>query len=174
MSEPTPTPVVVATPAVVSASPSPSMSHEDQMLALIPEDAKGDGLLAAEAMAKFFISLVPELYRTDDTALWEFLSLPSCEFCASGLANSRAYMESGKTFEGGEFVLPEIILGSVLDVDGTELAYVPVPVQEKASVTYGPNGEIESTGSAREVEFTVALELVGGQWRINGIAFDMD
>src|SRR5690554_3104290 len=66
----------VSVSAVAASSPSPTLSHEEQMLALIPEEAKGDDLFAAEAMAKFFITLHPGLYQGDDPALWEFLCLP--------------------------------------------------------------------------------------------------
>ena len=66
-----------------TASPTPSLSAEEQLLAQIPDAAKGDDLLAAVEMAEFFITLHPGLYQGEDPALFEFLSLPECEFCSS-------------------------------------------------------------------------------------------
>ena len=162
----------VSVSAVVTLSPSPTLSHEEQMLALIPEEAKGDDLFAAEAMAKFFRGLVPGLYRAEHASVWAFLSLPSCEFCASGMEISRAYVESGRTFDGGEFVIPELVLGSMLDIE-TGLAYVPIAVTETASVTYGPDGTELSRQDARRADFTLELALVGGLWRVNGVSYDV-
>src|SRR6186713_1052003 len=59
-----------------TASPSPSLTAEEQLLAQIPDAAKGDDLLAAVEMAEFFITLHPGLYQGEDPALFEFLSLP--------------------------------------------------------------------------------------------------
>src|SRR5690554_4476185 len=72
-----------------SPSPTPTLTEEERLLAMIPDAAKGDDLLAAVEMAKFFITLHPGLYQGEDPALFQFLSLPECLFCSSTVTSTQ-------------------------------------------------------------------------------------
>lgn len=157
-----------ATPAI---SPAPTMTTEDQLIAMIPEAAKGDDLPAAIEMAKFFITLHPGLYQGEDPALFQFLSLPECTFCNSSVEVTQERVSTGLVQVGGEFTIPDQIEQAVLDTktDNTVTALVGFTLYEEAWQFVDGSGGVVKSGSGSDGWTAVALRFVDGMWRIYGV-----
>mgnify|MGYP005812666115 CR=1 FL=1 len=171
--EPTPSPSV--TPVVTSATPSPTptVTFEERMLAQIPEEAKGDDLLAAVEMAKFFIQLHPGLYQGGDREMFEWLSLPECEFCSSSLEVTEERLAEGIVQVGGDFTIPEQVEGSVIDpeTDNTTTALIRFRVEEASFVYHDSAGTVTHEDEGGTYEFSFALRYVNGLWRVLGVGY---
>lgn len=161
----------VVTSESVDASPSPSMSTEERLLAMIPEEAKGDDLMAAEAMAKFFITLHPGLYQGEDPALFEFLCLPESVFCSSSLAVTQERLSEGTVQVGGDAEIPDQVSQMVLTTedDGVETAFIGFRFVELPHSTLGSDGSTLRTSDGGEYEAAVALRHQDGLWRIHAL-----
>lgn len=170
--EPSLSPMVLASASVEAPSPSPSLTHEEQMLALIPEAAKGDDLLAAEAMAKFFISVFPDLYRGEGKDLWAFMSEPGCEFCTSGLETAERYLAEGAVLEGGEFTIPTQLAETVIDIESGD-AFVGLLILESQGRYVKPSGEVVAEREGGQIGFTLRLVHNGALWRVAGVAYEI-
>ncbi len=164
------------TPVVTSATPSPTptVTFEERMLAQIPEEAKGDDLLAAVEMAKFFILLHPGLYQGGDRELFEWLSLPECEFCSSSLAVTEERLAEGIVQVGGDFTIPEQVERSVIDpdTDNTTTALVGFHLAYSAYVYQDANGEVTLSAEGGSLNTAIALRQVDGLWRIYGVGLE--
>jgi hypothetical protein len=171
--EPSPSPSVSVTPSP-SVSPTPTLTAEEQLLAQIPEGAKGDDLLAAVEMAKFFLLLQPDLYRGGDPALWEFLSLPDCTFCSSTVTSTAQRVRDEHLQVGGEYAVPEQVVGSVLDTktDDTTTALIQFDFTEAAYQIVAEDGTVIKTGGPGTHRATLALRLEDGLWRVFAAAVD--
>ena len=140
------------------------------MLAQIPEEAKGDDLLAAVEMAKFFIQLHPGLYQGGDRELFEWLSLPECEFCSSSLEVTEERLAEGIVQVGGDFTIPEQVEGAVIDpdTDNTTTALVRFELSYSAYKYEDADGEVTVEEPAGELTATFALRHIDGVWRVYG------
>jgi hypothetical protein len=143
---------------------TPTLTAEEQLLAQIPEGAKGDDLPSAVEMAKFFLLLQPELYRGGDPALWEYLSLPECTFCSSTVTSTRQRVADGHLQVGGEYTVPEQVERSVLDIetDDTTTALVGFSFTEDAYQIVAEDGAVVKAGEAGTYEAALALRFVDG------------
>jgi len=172
--EPVPsvTPVVTTSSPSPSPSPTPTLTEEERLLAMIPDAAKGDDLLAAVEMAKFFITLHPGLYQGEDPALFQFLSLPECVFCSSSVEVTQERLADGIVQVGGEFTIPEQVVESVLDLDtdNTTTALVGFTVQEEAWEFVDASGAVIKSKGGSDGRAAVALRMVNGLWRIYGVS----
>lgn len=167
--EPSPSASVTFAPSP-SVSATPTLSAEEALLKQIPEGAKGDDLLSAVEMAKFFLLLQPDLYRGGDPSLWEFLSLPECEFCSSTVTSTGKRVADGHLQVGGEYSIPEQVERSVLDLetDDTTTALVGFSFDEDAYQIVAADGTIIKSGDAGTYEAAFALRHVDGLWRVYG------
>ena len=140
------------------------------MLAQIPEEAKGDDLLAAVEMAKFYLLLQPDLYRGGDNSLWQFLALPECEFCSSTVTSTEKRVAAGHLQVGGEYAVPEQVEAAVLDLetDDTTTALVGFSFTEAAYQIVATDGSVIKSGDAGTYRAAFALRHVDGVWRVYG------
>ena len=138
------------------------------MLAQIPEEAKGDDLLAAVEMAKFFILLHPGLYQGGDRELFEWLSLPECEYCSSSLAVTEERLAEGIVQVGGDFTIPEQVERSVIDpdTDNTTTALTGFKVNEAPYEFVDTEGQITFSDPGGEFSAALALRHIDGLWRV--------
>ncbi len=157
-----------------SPSPTPTLTEEERLLAMIPDAAKGDDLLAAVEMAKFYLLLQPDLYRGGDSALWEFLALPECLFCSSTVTSTQRRVQDGHLQVGGEYSIPEQVVGSVLDdvTDNTTTALVQFTFVEAPYQIVARDGTVIKAGDEGTYLVTIALRHVGGLWRVYAAAIE--
>lgn len=161
----------VMTSESVETSPSPSMSDEERLLAMIPEEAKGDDLMAAEAMAKFFITLRPGIFQGGDAALFEHLCLPESVFCSSTLATVNERNHDGVLRIGGDVSLSSRPGISVLDTetDNTTTALIQFEFTEDAFRDVDAEGVDTQVSEGGDYSASLALRQVDGVWRIYGV-----
>lgn len=170
---PAPSPVAsVVVSESPSVTPSPSeLSAEEKLLAQIPDAAKGDDLLAAVEMAKFFLVLHPGLYQGEDPALFEFLSLPECEFCTSSVAAAERELSEGRVQSGGDFIFADKLPESVIDMDSGS-ALIGIWVTEEAYEVSDSAGATVAERGAKLLKFSLELEFAEGLWRVAGVGFE--
>src|SRR5664279_416147 len=88
-----PGPIVTESPSLTrtvettpSPSPTPTVTSEEELLAQIPEDARGEDFYSASQFAKFFIREYTRLFLEDASSdLYAELSSDECAYCASAL-----------------------------------------------------------------------------------------
>ena len=168
--EPSPSPSVSVSPSA-SASPTPTLSAEERLLAQIPEEAKGDDLLAAVEMAKFFLNLQPGLFKGDDPALVRFLSMDECSFCEAEIARAQEVMATRGIQVGGDYTFSTSPPDSVLDTetDNTTTALVGFNFIEGPIDFVDEDGTVlESLPRGGEWRAALALRFVDGLWRVYG------
>jgi hypothetical protein len=151
-----------------------TLTEEEVFLAQIPEAAKGDDLLAAVEMAKFFITLHPGLYQGEDPALFAWLSLPECMFCSSSLATTAERVARGEIQIGGNGSIPDQVEDSVLDMetDDTTTAFVGFELVEAPHTTIDREGTEIRSSDGGTYRVSVALRQSEGLWRVYGVSVD--
>lgn len=169
--EPVPSVTPVVTTSSPSPSPTPTLTEEERLLAMVPDAAKGDDLLAAVEMAKFFITLHPGLYQGEDPALFQFLSLPECMFCSSSVEVTQQRLAEAIVRVGGEFTIPEQVPISVLEFeeDGSATALVLFTVIEAPYEFVDGSGAVTLSDPGGLFEAAFALRQSDGLWRISGV-----
>src|SRR5690606_23979138 len=171
--EPVPsvTPVETTSSPSPSPSPTPTLTEEERLLAMIPDAAKGDDLLAAVEMAKFFITLHPGLYQGEDPALFQFLSLPECVFCSSSVEVTQERLADGIVQVGGESYGPDQVVTSVLDFSSGDeaTALVRFRMIEEPHRTIDASGAEIRSSAGGDYDVGIALRLKDGLWRIHGL-----
>jgi len=161
-------PVVTASVAPVP-SVTPTVSEEERLLAMIPEEAKGDDLLAAVAMAKFFVTLFPELFTDQrEPDLFRFLSFDTCEFCSSALDTSQARLDEGLHMTSGAMTPAEGVDQMVLT---DTAAFAQFKVHKDAGAYVDQDGAVVQEHDAQDYLFTVQLSRSDGLWRIDGVDY---
>ena len=174
-----PEPIVTETPSptatVVSQSPTPTptLTAEEELLAQIPEDARGEDFASATQFSRFFIELYPGLFAVDpQTELFALLSAPSCQFCSGALADSTDTAAVSAHSEGGAFTwLGAVLRGGLLD-DG--FWYVTQDFEVTDTVTYLADGTEDHISRGGSGEVGVKLSWDGGSWHVHGIEFVYD
>jgi hypothetical protein len=147
------------------------VTPEEELLAQIPENARGEDFQSASNFAKFFVRLYPGLFKGGDPQMFEAVSAPSCEFCASALESYEAFTLSGDEYAGGEITTPdaEHFTGG-LQTDGTWLLQFPMEIA--SSVTTTADGKSVGRIDAATLTTAVALEFTDGHWVVLGVNFE--
>lgn len=167
----TPSLTATAEPVTPSASPAPSVTPEEELLAMIPENARGEDFQSATQFAKFFVQLYPDLFKKGDPQLFRALSTPSCEFCASALETYDAFIASGNSYAGGDIETPDVVqFTGGLQPDGTWLVQFPMDIASSTTTT--ADGSSVGTIEAASLRTAVALEFTEGHWAVLGVNFE--
>ncbi len=170
---PSPSPVVVSETPSPSPSPSPTALSEDELLALIPEDAQGEDFLSASNFAKFFVGAYTELFVDGaDLNLYRTLSAEECQYCASALVNAVETAEVGAHSEGGLFSFPDVLGRGGLRDDG--FTYVAQRFALTDATTLGPDGEQLGTGRGGTGDVGLKMRFDDGTWRVYAVEFSFD
>ena len=168
-------PTVSVTPSVVvsetpSVSPSPTALSEDELLALIPEDARAENFGGAVNFARFFVDQYQPLFDLEpELELFDYLSADDCGFCSNALADSAATAAAGAYNEGGTFTWPDQTPRGGLEDDG--YWYVTQSFEVTNTTTYMEDGTEYKTESGGTGEVGVKLEFDVGGWRVHGVEF---
>ncbi len=174
IASPSPSVSTVVTPSPSpSASPSPTALTDEELLALIPEEARAENFGSASNFAKFFIDQYPTLFHTGhDGELFQYLSADDCVFCANAITDSVATGAAGAYNEGGTFTWPDQPPRGGLESDG--YWYVTQGFEVSDTITYLEDGSQYKTerGGAGEVGLKMAFD--EGGWRVHGVEFVYD
>ena len=168
-------PTVSVTPSVVvsetpSVSPSPTALSEDELLALIPEDARAENFGGAVNFAKFFLIESHRMFVDRDSEAFQFSSGPECGFCASVLASYDEHFATNSTVVGGDIeVNPESASGG-LQTDGAWLIQFPMVVLE--AQYFNADGSLRSNVETAEYNTGVSLAYQDGHWLVLGLNFE--
>jgi hypothetical protein len=172
-----PAPIVTKTPTLPpsptetsSTSPSPSATAltDEELLALMPEEAARDDLFGAMATAQFFLEQYAPMFHTGDTRVWEALSAPECTYCADALENAERVRDEGWTVEGGEIVVDASSVRASADpgVDTTVILTAQVAYTAMAS----KGGEKTDERPERSLKFGFVLVRDGARWLVAEVA----
>ena len=175
-----PGPIVTETPwptAVVSAppssSPTPTVTPEEELLAQIPEAARGEDFASASNFVGFYVDLYPGLFERDPrTSLFEWLSMNDCVFCESNLESSGETARVGAHSEGGVFTLDDAIGQGGQRDDG--FTYVGRRFSVTDTVTYLADGSEYKTVPGGTGIAALKLKYSDGCWRVYEAEFRYD
>ncbi len=175
-----PGPIVTESPSLtrtVEATPSPSptatLTPEEELLAQIPEDARGEDFQSATQFSRFFIGLYPALFASEpETEPFATLSAPQCRFCSGALADADETRVAGGHSEGGEFTWPGDVLRGGLQDDG--FWYITQDFEVTDTVTYLADGSEYRVSLGGPGEVGVKLRFDRGMWHVYGIEFVYD
>ncbi len=162
---PSPTPVV--TVSTEAPSPTPTLTAEEELLAQIPEDARGESFPEAIKFAEFFVSQWDQMYRTRDAALFAYMCDDDCEFCSTSLAEFYEIVETSRTAEGGGL---EVVAGSQsggASADGQVVVTFDLDV--RASTILEQSGEIAHTYPEEALSVEVAMTYEGEHWLVQRV-----
>lgn len=172
IASPSPSVSTVVTPSP-SVSPSPTPLTDDELLALIPEDARGEDFLSASNFAKFFVGAYTQLFVDGaDLSLYRALSSGECDYCASALANAVETAQAGAHSEGGVFSLPDPLGRGGLRDDG--FTYVAQRFTLTGATTLGPDGEQLGSGRGGAGDVGLKMRFDDGAWRVYAVEFSFD
>jgi len=169
----TPSPSVTVVTPSPSASPSPTALSDEELLALIPEEARGQDFVSASNFAKFFVGAYTGLFVDGaDVGLYRALSAEGCSYCASALANAVETAQAGAHSEGGVFSFPDLLGRGGLRDDG--FTYVAQPFALTDATTFGPEGEPLGSGRGGTGDVGVKMRFDDGAWRVYAVEFSFD
>ena len=170
----TPSPTVVVT--TPSPSPTASVTSEEELLAQIPENARGEDFQSASNFAKFFWSQYPRLFDDGDSdgttaSLWHMISDESCEFCDSALSSSREVADAGQHRSGNEFDWSSELGTGGLVNDG--FTYVNLDGTISDVQTFDSEGDVVEEEAGFEGTFGVQLRYEQDHWVVFGAEFQI-
>ncbi len=164
---PSPTRTVEATP---SPSPTPTVTSEEELLARIPEDARGEDFASASNFAKFFINEYYVMLSTGEDSLFRAMSEPECDFCASALDEFDEAVGSGGSVVGGEMTFDKGLTDGGYLGDGTTNASFGIAVAE---VEYlDANGAVYKSVPATHGRVGVLMRFEMDRWVVVGVAHE--
>jgi hypothetical protein len=133
----------------------------------LPEDAACPDATCAFAAAQYFISLHGPAVRGEDFAMWEALSMPTCEFCLDTMAVKDENRANGAVVTGAEASLAES--PDMLDQDAESgiVAIIALARIDEATYHY-PDGTTESIPEAW-VTLWIGMEWSGKYWQVRRI-----
>jgi hypothetical protein len=155
----------------VAASPTPLT--DDQLLALIPADARAENFGGAVNFARFFLGMYPQLFaRNSDPALFSDLAGDNCGFCSNALSDADETRVAAAYSVGGQIDFPNVTGQGGLHNDG--FWYVADRFSAAETQTYGANGNLVDSAPAFAGEARFRLEYVDGHWRVDEIDLELD
>lgn len=159
---------VEATP---SLSPTPTLTSEEELLAQIPEDARGEDFYSASQFAKFFILEYQRMFAEKDSTLFSFLSEPECEFCASSIESYESLVGKGGVREGGVITVSSELAQGGLGDDG--FWYVGFALSATENSDYDAAGELVESDTGGDGDVAVKLAWRNGYWHVSGVNVEL-
>ncbi len=166
---PSPTRTVEATP---SPTPTPTVTSEEELLAQIPEDARGEDFYSASQFAKFFILEYQRMFDDQDSSLFYLLSEPDCIFCTSSMQSYADLVVPGETVDGGEITIDPGLAQGELQEDGTTIATIRVATA--AQTFRDASGEVIEQTPAGSGLISVKMRHVDGHWIVVDVNVEPD
>lgn len=167
-------PVVSVSPSVTAevtptptVSPSPTPLSEEELLELIPENAREENFGSAVNFAQFFLSLYPEMMQTKDSRVFAYLSDDACVFCQNALESRDELVTANGSVTGGEMTFDAELASGGLEPDGTWNASFDVTTHE--AIHMNATGEVTETVPERSGRLGVSLQHDGDHWTVLGV-----
>lgn len=167
-------PVVSTSPSVTaevtpspSVSPSPTPLSEEELLALIPEDARAENFVSASNFAKFFVMLYPEMMQKQDPELFALLSDSACVFCNNALGDLAELIAADGTVTGGDVTVEAGLASGGLEGDGTTNASFDAETADATFLDSG--GDVTSVVPGRAGRLGVSLRYDVDHWVVLGV-----
>ena len=166
-----PEPIVTETPSPtrteVSESPTPTLTAEEELLAQIPEDARGEDFQSATRFAAFFVREYQQVFLQRDAALFVALSGPECAFCSSAVESLAALEAEGQHRVGGDVTTEEE--SSVGGLQADETYVVTFAMSTEPTETIDADGDVVSSSSGGSGLAAFSLAYVDGRWMVLGV-----
>jgi len=171
--EPSWTPTVWTPEETVEPSPTPTPTPTDPA-AIPPERPAAMDTVdtaGAEAVAAYYLQLVPYAEATGDTEVLAALSHPECIFCASVLEGVSGLVAAGQHNVGG---LPHISEVSALEVDPGKWWTVDVELTQAPSQTIDTAGTVVAE-AADTVSYHMDVAVIsdGARWLVRELSFEV-
>jgi hypothetical protein len=149
------------------------VTPEEELLAQIPNNARGEDFFSAMQFARFFFGMYPGLFAEDgDTELFEYLTGENCGFCENAVAGVHETREQRAYSVGGEVTFPDTLARGGLQDDG--YWYVADRFHTAATETLGPDGELLDAAPAYSGEMRLRLEYQDDHWLVDEIDLEFD
>ncbi len=163
---------------VAGSNPSASLSGEPSVepsptkpVIIAPERPAGldaDGPQGAEAAAKYFLELDSYMQATGDTAEWERMSHPSCEFCANRLEQARQIAAEHAVFTGG--TTQSQVLHTYEQDPSTGVWPLDIRLHDGATKITSAAGVVEWEQEQTVSDLSMELAQRDGEWLVVGVA----
>jgi hypothetical protein len=159
-----PSPTVVAT--TPSPSPTSSVASEEELLAQIPELARGEDFVSAMNFSIYFLSEYPQILTGSQPELFDLLSDEGCIFCDNVEAQLRDSLGPNEAVRGGEVKSLQTIADGGLQDDGTWSVSFDMSVTDLERIDSA--GDIVAVDPGGEGRTTVLLAY-DGHWVVLGV-----
>ena len=154
----------------VSVSPTPTALSDEELLELIPEDARVESFIGASNFAKFFLLEYNRMFSTGDSRLFQALSEPGCTFCANSLREFEDVIGSGGSVVGGGMTIEEGLAAGGDLGDGTTNASFGIEIGE---VQYlDSEGVVVDTVPPTAGRLGVLMRYRDGHWSVIDVGSD--
>ena len=166
IASPSPPVSTVVTPSPsVAASPTPLT--DDELLALIPENARAENFVSASNFAKFFVREYQRMFVERDPRLLSILSGPNCKFCQSA-QDSFAQLETASQHrEGGDVTIDPMAAVGGLQGDGTY--FVTLPMSTGPTETRDAQGAVVGNSGGGSGLAAFSLRYSDAHWVVLGV-----
>jgi len=144
-------------PEVESPTPAPETETDDHV-----------GAIWA---ARYFLDLYAYMRATGDTASFEAMSAPECQFCESSIENATEIHEAGGWVEGGELHFDVNAAGASYPTAEQPNYVVQLDLTQDSQVIHRGDGTAEPVDGV-EAEFVISMRFSGGRFVVNGVNFE--
>ena len=173
--DPAPAPPTTSAPAEVTPSSTPTPTPTPTDPAAVPPERPSAmdtvDTAGAEAVAQYFLQLVPYAEATGDTAALEALSHEDCIFCRSVLDGVDALVAAGQHHTGG---LPSFAAVSALEVDPGAWWTVDVDLTQSPIEVLDAAGTVAAQGQPESVSYHMDIAVVFDTrgWRVRALEYE--
>ena len=157
--------------ADASTDANPAPLSDEELLKILPEYADRTDLQGAVVTAEFFIQEFPRMFSSEDSDVWESLSLPGCDFCVNATENMEKYSAAGWVVRGGEISSTERITEA--DLQDDESAIVTYSAKEEPIYVTEPDSAEREASPGSRATYYLRLERIGETWKIRDVNFEV-
>ena len=166
---PSPSPAVVSETPSPSPSPSPTALSEDELLALIPENARPENFGGATNFALHFLSEYPRILTGPTPDLFSLVTASDCIFCNTVKDRIDSSFEPGDSLRGGEVESLQTVADGGLQADGSWSVSFDATIGDLERVN--SSGDVVDVDAGGSVRVTVILKY-DEHWIVLGVGAD--
>ncbi len=173
--EPTADPTTTAEPTTeepTSEEPTSEAPEPPEVESPTPApETQTDDHVGAIWAARYFLDLYTYMRATGDTASFEAMSAPECQFCAGAVERAQELHEAQGWAEGGALVFDvgDAVADYPTDDEPSYLVYFTMTQEEQR--IHRADGSVDVTDGG-EYQVVVALEYDDGSYLVHGLNFE--